>query len=139
MTSTERPGNSVYALLSDGTTVRIRPACPEDRERVLRLFTGMSPENLRLRFFTAGPGSAEAAAERISSPGAPGDHALLALVGDEVTGTAEFHRSPPTGRRRTSGSRSPTPGTAAASGPYCWSIWCTPPALPASAGSPPTP
>ncbi|MEU7256454.1 GNAT family N-acetyltransferase [Streptomyces rimosus] len=94
MTSTERPGNSVYALLSDGTTVRIRPARPEDRERVLRLFTGMSPENLRLRFFTAGPGSAEAAAERISSPGAPGDHALLALAGDEVTGTAEFHRSP---------------------------------------------
>lgn len=91
MTSTEQPSGSAYALLSDGTTVRIRSARPEDRERVLRLFTGMSPENLRLRFFTVGARSAEAAAERISSAG---DHALLALVEDQVTGTAEFHRSP---------------------------------------------
>ncbi|WP_234433806.1 GNAT family N-acetyltransferase [Streptomyces rimosus] len=94
MTSTEQPGSSVYALLSDGTTVCVRRACPEDRERVLRLFTGMSPENLRLRFFTVGAKSGEAAADRISTGGGTGGHALLALVGDEVTGTAEFHRSP---------------------------------------------
>ncbi|UNO43350.1 GNAT family N-acetyltransferase [Streptomyces sp. MST-110588] len=106
MTSTERPGrtgstgstgstgrSSAHALLSDGTTVCIRPAGPEDRDRVYRLFAGMSPQNLRLRFFTVGTRSAEVAADRISSAAGPGDQALLALVGDEVTGTAEFHRS----------------------------------------------
>ncbi|KOG54751.1 CoA-binding protein [Streptomyces griseoflavus] len=94
MTSIEQSGSGVYALSSDGTTVCIRPACPEDRERVLRMFTGMSPENLRLRFFTVGTKSGAAAADRVSARGGTGDHALLALVGDEVTGTAEFHRSP---------------------------------------------
>ncbi len=94
MTSTERPGDSVHALLSDGTTVCIRPAGPEDHGRVLRMFTGMSPENLRLRFFTVGTDSAVKAADRICATRAPDTRALLALAGDEVTGTAEFHPSP---------------------------------------------
>ncbi|GCD48177.1 bifunctional GNAT family N-acetyltransferase/acetate--CoA ligase family protein [Streptomyces paromomycinus] len=96
MTSTERPEDSVHALLADGTTVCIRPAAPEDHGRVLRMFTGMSSENLRLRFFTVGTDSAVNAADRICAVQAPGTRALLALAGDEVTGTAEFHRSPAT-------------------------------------------
>lgn len=48
----------VHALLGDGTTVRIRQAGSADREEVLRLYQEMSPENLRLRFFSANPASA---------------------------------------------------------------------------------
>ncbi|MET9295837.1 GNAT family N-acetyltransferase [Streptomyces sp. NPDC003077] len=87
-TGSEHP---VHALLSDGTTVRIRPTRPEDHARVLRLFTGMSPENLRLRFFTVGPASGTRAADRVCAPPRPGERALLALAGDEAVGVAEFH------------------------------------------------
>ncbi|MFD7663825.1 GNAT family N-acetyltransferase [Streptomyces sp. NPDC059788] len=95
MTRAARPGSSVHALLSDGTTVCIRPAGPGDHGRVLRMFTGMSPENLRLRFFTVGTDSAVLAADRVCAAEDGDGGALLALAGDEVTGTAEFHRRDP--------------------------------------------
>ncbi|UUN25643.1 hypothetical protein [Streptomyces sp. FIT100] len=56
----------VHALLTDGTTMRIRQAGPDDRDEVLRLYEEMSPENLRLRFFAASRRSAEKAAARVA-------------------------------------------------------------------------
>ncbi|MFB6988384.1 acetate--CoA ligase family protein [Streptomyces sp. NPDC056178] len=43
----------VSALLADGSTVRLRPAQPEDHARVLRPYDNMSAANLRRRFFGA--------------------------------------------------------------------------------------
>ncbi|MFE3324985.1 hypothetical protein [Streptomyces sp. NPDC059176] len=40
-----------HALLTDGSTVRIRWAGPDDRDEILRVYEEMSPDNLRLRFF----------------------------------------------------------------------------------------
>ncbi len=44
-------GSSSYALLTDGTTIEIRPARPEDFDAVRDMHAKMSPENLYLRFF----------------------------------------------------------------------------------------
>ncbi|GGT37250.1 hypothetical protein GCM10010271_46580 [Streptomyces kurssanovii] len=77
MTST---GSSTHALLTDGTTVRIRLALPEDAERVLEFYSTMAPENLHLRFFSTGRRSAELAAES----------------GDRILGMADYAREPGT-------------------------------------------
>ncbi|WP_295455594.1 hypothetical protein, partial [uncultured Thiodictyon sp.] len=39
--------------LADGSTYRIRPSGPHDRELLVRCFESLSPEARRLRFFTA--------------------------------------------------------------------------------------
>ncbi|MGA5407913.1 GNAT family N-acetyltransferase [Streptomyces lavendulocolor] len=85
-----------HALLTDGATVRIRPAVPGDAERVLAFYDAMSPENRRLRFFSSGRRAAELAAARVAE--GPGDdhRALLAEAGDRVIGIADYSREPGT-------------------------------------------
>ena len=46
------PAEGVYALLTDGTTVLIRPATPEDAGAVRQMHEQMSPDNIYLRFFS---------------------------------------------------------------------------------------
>ncbi|MFD4137803.1 GNAT family N-acetyltransferase [Streptomyces sp. NPDC058572] len=87
----------IHALLTDGSTVRIRPVLPGDHERVQRLYDGMSAENLRLRFFTANRSSAHQSADRLCTPASPGRRALLAESGDELVGVAEYETLPGTG------------------------------------------
>ncbi|MEU1891221.1 bifunctional acetate--CoA ligase family protein/GNAT family N-acetyltransferase [Streptomyces pristinaespiralis] len=93
MTSTE---TSTHALLTDGSTVRIRPAVPADAERVLEFYSAMSPENLRLRFFSTGRRSAELAAARVAAAQMDNYQALLAESGDRVLGIADYAREPGT-------------------------------------------
>ncbi|WP_414166606.1 GNAT family N-acetyltransferase [Streptoverticillium reticulum] len=88
------PAPPVHALLADGTTVRVRQAGPGDRAAVLRLYERMSPENLRLRFFSAGSGSGRQAAEHLCAPARPGERALLAEADGEAVGVAEYHADP---------------------------------------------
>ncbi|MFE4959897.1 GNAT family N-acetyltransferase [Streptomyces sp. NPDC056653] len=80
----------VHALLGDGTTVRIRQAGSADREEVLRLYQEMSPENLRLRFFSANPASARKAADRVAAGERPGYRALAAEYAGHLVGLAEY-------------------------------------------------
>jgi hypothetical protein len=42
-------GDSVYALLTDGATIEIRPARPGDFDAVREMHAKMSPKNLYLR------------------------------------------------------------------------------------------
>ena len=44
------PAAAMYALLTDGSTVEIRPARPQDAEAVRAMHAGMSPDNIYLRF-----------------------------------------------------------------------------------------
>ncbi|WP_143576437.1 hypothetical protein, partial [Streptomyces acidiscabies] len=53
-----------HALLADGTTACIRPVLPGDHDQVEGLYEEMSPQNLRLRFFSPCRRSAALAAER---------------------------------------------------------------------------
>ncbi|WP_435812156.1 hypothetical protein [Streptomyces olivaceoviridis] len=79
----------VHALLADGTTVRIRQAGPSDREEVRRLYEEMSPQNLRLRFFSVSPSSARQAAERVARGERSGYRALAAECG-RLVGLADY-------------------------------------------------
>ncbi|MGW2639124.1 bifunctional acetate--CoA ligase family protein/GNAT family N-acetyltransferase [Streptomyces sp. NPDC001348] len=80
----------VHALLADGTTVCIRPVTPADHDQLQRLYEEMSPENVRLRFFSSSPRSAGRAADRACAPAHPGYRALLAERQGQVLGLAEY-------------------------------------------------
>jgi acyl-CoA synthetase (NDP forming)/GNAT superfamily N-acetyltransferase len=85
----------IYALLTDGSTVEIRPAGPADAGAVQAMHEAMSPENLYLRFFSMSPANAEREARRISRQPRPDAVALLAWLGDRLVGVASYE---PTGR-----------------------------------------
>jgi acyl-CoA synthetase (NDP forming)/GNAT superfamily N-acetyltransferase len=81
---------SIFALLTDGRTVEIRPARPQDADAVREMHAGMSPDNLYLRFFSMSPYSGEREAERVCRP-ADADHgALLAWLGGRLVGVASY-------------------------------------------------
>ncbi|WP_405933233.1 GNAT family N-acetyltransferase [Streptomyces sp. NBC_00827] len=84
----------VHALLTDGTTVRIRRADPGDRDAVLRLYEEMSPENLRLRFFVASEISARQSADRAADARRPDYCALVAEQDGRLVGLAEYDALP---------------------------------------------
>ena len=56
--------DSSYALLSDGGTVEIRAARPDDFDAVRDMHAKMSPDNLYLRFFSMSPLVADQEARR---------------------------------------------------------------------------
>ena len=81
---------SAYALLTDGTTIEIRPAWPSDFDAVRDMHAKMSPDNLYLRFFGVSTLAAEQEARRICREPAPDHGALLAVLGGEVVGCGSF-------------------------------------------------
>ncbi|MEU6379909.1 bifunctional GNAT family N-acetyltransferase/acetate--CoA ligase family protein [Streptomyces sp. NPDC046909] len=97
MTTLPASGDRVHALLADGTTVCVRPARPDDHDALLRLYTEMSDENLRLRFFAVSRRSAEQAAARVTKPTDSGYRALVAEHGGLLIGIAEYEKTPQQG------------------------------------------
>jgi len=81
---------SAYALLTDGTTIEIRPARPEDFGAVRDMHTKMSPDNLYLRFFGISALAGEREARRICREPAPDHAALLAVLEGEVVGCGSY-------------------------------------------------
>jgi acyl-CoA synthetase (NDP forming)/GNAT superfamily N-acetyltransferase len=79
-------GRGAYALLTDGTTIEIRAARPEDFAAVRKMHATMSPDNLYLRFFSMSPAAAEQEARRICREPGPDHAALLAVLDGEVVG-----------------------------------------------------
>lgn len=93
----QSPVPAVFALLADGTTVRVRPVAPADHAAVGRLYGHMSPENLRLRFFSSSPLVAQKAADALCTGVGPGDRALVAEADGGLVGLAEYHAAGPSG------------------------------------------
>ena len=85
--------DSAYALLSDGATIEIRPARPEDFEAVRDMHAKMSPDNLYLRFFSMSPLAAEREARRICREPGPDHAALLAVLDGEVAGCGTYEQA----------------------------------------------
>src|SRR5580704_244703 len=85
--------DSAYALLSDGTTIEIRAARPDDFDAVRDMHAKMSPDNLYLRFFSMSPLAAEQEARRICREPAPDHAALLAVLDSEVVGCGTYERA----------------------------------------------
>ena len=88
MSAQAEPG--AYALLTDGTTIEIRPARPGDFDAVRDMHAKMSPDNLYLRFFGVSALAAGQEAGRICREPAPDHGALLAVLGGEVVGCGSF-------------------------------------------------
>ena len=85
-----RAGDSAYALLTDGTTIEIRPAQPGDFDAVRDMHGKMSSDNLYLRFFSMGTAAAEREARRICREPGPDREALLAVLDGEVVGCGSY-------------------------------------------------
>jgi acyl-CoA synthetase (NDP forming)/GNAT superfamily N-acetyltransferase len=83
-------GDGAYALLTDGTTIEIRPAQPGDFDAVREMYLMMSPDNLYLRFFSMGTAAAEREARRICREPGPDRAALLAVLDGEVAGCGSY-------------------------------------------------
>ena len=83
---------SAYALLTDGTTIEIRPARPEDFDAVRDMHAKMSPDNLYLRFFSMSRVAAEQEARRVCREPTPDHAALLAVLDGEVAGCGSYER-----------------------------------------------
>ena len=83
-------GPSVYALLTDGTTIEIRSAWPDDVDAVRDMHQKLSPDSLYLRFFSMNPSAAEREARRLCREPAPDHAALLALLDGELIGCGSY-------------------------------------------------
>jgi acyl-CoA synthetase (NDP forming)/GNAT superfamily N-acetyltransferase len=81
---------STYSLLTDGTTIEIRPARPDDFEAVRDMHAAMSPENLYMRFFGVSRVAAEQEARRICREPAPDHAALLAILDGRIIGCISY-------------------------------------------------
>ena len=88
-------GPSVYALLTDGTTIEIRPAWPDDVDAVRDMHQKLSPDSLYLRFFSMNPSAAEREARRLCREPAPDHAALLALLDGELIGCGSYECDDP--------------------------------------------
>ena len=84
------PPADTYALLTDGSTVEVRPAQRQDHEAVRAMHAAMAPENMYLRFFSMSPGAAEWEAKRICREPDSDHAALLAWQGDRLVGVAAY-------------------------------------------------
>src|SRR5215471_15356188 len=87
----------IYALLTDGTTVLIRPARPADTEAVRAMHAALSQDNLYLRFFSLSPDNAEREARRVCREPGPDHAALLAWLGGRLAGVASYESGPAPG------------------------------------------
>jgi acyl-CoA synthetase (NDP forming)/GNAT superfamily N-acetyltransferase len=85
--------DSAYALLSDGATIEIRAARPDDFDAVRDMHAKMSPDNLYLRFFSMSPLVAEQEARRICREPGPDHAALLAVLDGEVVGCGTYEQA----------------------------------------------
>jgi acyl-CoA synthetase (NDP forming)/GNAT superfamily N-acetyltransferase len=81
---------SVYALLTDGTTIEIRPATPGDMAAVEAMHEALSPDSVYLRFFNFSRLSAEREARRVCRPPAADHAALLGVCGGEIVGVGSY-------------------------------------------------
>ncbi len=84
------PEPASYALLSDGSTVEIRPARPEDADDIRQMHEQMSPDNAYFRFFSFSPQAPEREAQRLSRPEGPDHAALLARLDGKLIGVASY-------------------------------------------------
>jgi acetyl coenzyme A synthetase (ADP forming)-like protein len=82
------------ALLADGTVVSVRAIEPDDAERLVHFHEQLSPESIRMRFFTPHPRLSDAELARFTTVDHHNREALVALLDDEIVGVARYDRLP---------------------------------------------
>ena len=83
-------GTSTYALLTDGSTVEIRQAGPQDATAVREMHAAMSRNSMYLRFFSISARAGEREARRVCREPGPGHEALLAWLSGRLVGVASY-------------------------------------------------
>ncbi len=81
---------ATYALLTDGGTVEVRPARPQDFEAVRAMHAAMSADNMYLRFFSMSPAAAEQEARRVCRAPDSDHAALLAWQDGRLVGVGAY-------------------------------------------------
>ena len=84
---------AMYALLTDGTTVEVRPARAQDAEAVRAMHAALSPDNMYLRFFSMSPAAAEQEARRVCREPDSEHAALLAWQDGRLVGVGAYEPS----------------------------------------------
>ncbi|HXQ43483.1 MAG TPA: GNAT family N-acetyltransferase [Acidimicrobiales bacterium] len=84
----------VDVLLRDGSTARIRPIAPDDAASVVSFHNRLSPESVRLRFFTPHPHLSEKEIDRLTHLTGGDDLALVAFRGADIVAIAQYDRAP---------------------------------------------
>ena len=92
------PTAAMYALLTDGSTVEIRPVRAQDAEAVRAMHAAMSPDNFYRRFFSLSPNAAGQEAKRVCREPDAGHAALLAWQDDRLVGVASYESYAPAGK-----------------------------------------
>ena len=87
------PAAGTYALLTDGATVEVRPARPQDFEAVRAMHAAMSEDNMYLRFFSLSPSAAEQEARRVCREPDSEHAALLAWQDGRLAGVGAYELS----------------------------------------------
>ena len=84
------PVAGMYALLTDGGTVEVRPARAQDFEAVRAMHAALSPDNMYLRFFSMSPAAAEQEARRVCREPDSDHEALLAWQDGRLVGVGAY-------------------------------------------------
>ena len=84
------PPAATYALLTDGGTVEVRQARPQDFDAVRAMHAAMSPDNMYLRFFSMSPAAAEQEARRVCREPDSEHAALLAWQDGLLAGVGAY-------------------------------------------------
>ena len=87
------PVATTYALLTDGSTVQVRPAAAQDFEAVRAMHAALSPDNMYLRFFSMSPNAAEQEARRVCREPDSDHAALLAWQDGRLVGVGAYELS----------------------------------------------
>jgi acetyl coenzyme A synthetase (ADP forming)-like protein len=82
-------------VLSDGGTVRVRPIRPDDRERLVTFFNGLSRETVYYRFFSPKHSLSEREITYFTVVDYVDRFALVALLDHEFVGVARYDRLSP--------------------------------------------
>jgi len=77
--------------------LEVRPAGPEDAERVRRFFLRLSPESVYRRFFTLFPAPPPQLLRYLAAPETEDHETLAALDGEEIVALASWDRRVPAG------------------------------------------
>jgi acetyl coenzyme A synthetase (ADP forming)-like protein len=80
-------------VLRDGSTLRLRPIRPADREELLAMYARLSPESRRFRFFGSGD-VVDAEVSRLLAADYDHEFVLVAEAGGRISGVALYFRNP---------------------------------------------
>jgi len=88
----DAPGWDV--LLADGSTARVRPVTPSDKDEIAALHARLSPETVRLRYFGAHPRLSEVELASLVEPENPDHLSLVAERAGMLIGVSQYDRIP---------------------------------------------